>query len=475
MSAVLREPVVPWSWVPICPLDDLVPNVGVAALAGGRQIAIFRVVADDTDPGSVYAIDNRDLKSGANVLSRGIVGDVQGELVVASPIYKQHYSLRSGRCLEHPEFSVGTYPVRVVEGEVQVGLSTSYLRRAASAARAKLVVIGGGEAARRVVDGLVEMAPDLYDVRMIGAADPAVGVNRFKRLVRTRSGRELSYDRLLLATGAQAQTPPLAATGQSVEFSDLNDIDALLESARGQSSAIVIGAGLLALEAANGLLRQGLRVTVVAERLMQGQLDASAAELLRATLEKRGIRFVTALSPGPSPASGRGELMVMAAGIRPNIELAQKIGLRCEQGVLVNDTLQTFDPRIYAVGACVQHRHITHGLATPLEEQVRVCASQLAELGHSRYRGVGAARLAVSGVDLYSAGDIVGGEGTEDLVYRDTRRGVYKRLVVTQNRVTGVVLYGDTRDANWYFDLIRNRTDVSGKRDRLLFGPDAGG
>ena len=164
----------------------------------------------------------------------------------------------------------------------------------------------------------------------------------------------------------------------------------------------------------------------------------------------------------------------MATGIRPNIELAQKIGLRCDHGVLVSDTLQTFDPRVYAIGACVQHRDATHGLATPLDQQVRVCASHLAELGHTRYRGASAMRLDVGGVEVFSIGDFVGGEGAEDLVYRDTRRGVYKRLVLRENRVLGAVLYGDVRDGNWYFDLIRNRTDVSAQRDRLLFGPDAG-
>lgn len=469
MSAALK--LEPWSWVDICALDDLVPNVGVAALAGGRQIALFRVVAGDSDPGTVYAIDNRDLKSGANVLSRGIVGDIGGELVVASPIYKQHYSLRSGRCIEHPEHSVGTYPVRVLDGQVQVGLSSSYLRRAAKSPRQKLVVIGDGVAGRGVVNELLEIAPDLYDITLLGAADPVVGVQRFKRIVRTSSGRELAYDRLLLATGAAPVQSPMPATSAptTIAFTDVQEIDALLEAARGHTSAIVVGGGLLALEAANGLLRQGLRVTIAlpGDRLMPGELDAHAAGLLRASLEKRGVTFVR-------DAVGSGELIVMAAGIRPNIALAAKIGLRCEHGVLVSDTLQTFDPRIYAVGACVQHRNATFGLATPLEQQIRVCASHLAELGHSRYRSALAARkLSISGIEACSAGDIVGGDGSEDLVYRDTRRGVYKRLVVKDSRVIGAVLYGDVRDANWYFDLIRNRTDVCAQRDRLLFGPDA--
>jgi NAD(P)H-dependent nitrite reductase small subunit len=473
VSAVME----PWTWVGICPLDELVPNVGACGLAGGRQIAIFRIVAGESDPGSVYAIDNKDLKSGANVLSRGIVGDLQGEIVVASPIYKQHYSLRSGRCIEHPEYSVRTYPVRLVEGQVQVGVSSSYVRRAEKSRRQRLVVIGGGTAGKRVIEELLQIAPDLYDITVVDRGDPAVGVNRIKRFVRTQGGREIGYDRLLLALGAKpaAVHLPHVAGRRLITFTDVQDIDALLESTRGSETALVVGDGLLAIEAANGLQRQGVHVTIVhaAASLMTGMLDPSAATLLRKSLEQRGMTFVREGDPGLLAATP--DVVVMAAGIRPNIELAHRIGLRCEQGILISDTLQTFDPRVYAVGACVQHRNATHGLATPIEQQVRVCASQLAELGHSRYEFTTAhAQLKVSGIDVYSAGDFVGGEGTEDLVYRDTRRGVYKRLVVKANRVLGAVLYGDTRDGNWYFDLIRNRTDIGGRRDRLLFGPDAG-
>src|SRR5581483_11202828 len=183
--------------------------------------------------------------------------------------------------------------------------------------------------------------------------------------------------------------PARESPATEIAFTDVQEIDALLEAAQGHTRATVIGGGLLAIEAANALLRQGLDVSLAlpGERLMPGELDAHAAGLLKASLEKRGVRF-EGRSPNPSPTSGRGELVVMAAGIRPNIALAAKIGLRCEHGVLVSDTLQTFDPRIYAVGACVQHRNATFGLATPLDQQIRVCASHLAELGHSRYRSV---------------------------------------------------------------------------------------
>jgi nitrite reductase (NADH) large subunit len=161
----------------------------------------------------------------------------------------------------------------------------------------------------------------------------------------------------------------------------------------------------------------------------------------------------------------------MAVGIKPNIELAQKIGLHCERGIVVDDTLQTFDPCIYAVGECVQHRRNTFGLVAPIWDQARVCAIHLAGLGHRRYvQATTSTRLKVTGIDLFSAGDFIGGKDSDDLLFRDPRRGVYKRLVVRDNRLMGVVLYGDVKDGNWYFDLIQNRTDISINRDRLVFG-----
>jgi nitrite reductase (NADH) large subunit len=551
MSAVLKDaampqPGTPLAWTGICALDDIVPNTGVAALVGGRQVAVFRVVADVADPGSLYAIDNYDPSSGANVLSRGLVGDLKGELVVASPIYKHHYSLRTGQCLEAPETSVRVYAVRLEEGMVQVGMAEADLpitkRKAAAgkAARQKLVVIGNGMAGMRTVEELLRLDPQRYDITVFGAepqgnynrillspvlagektmddimlntrewyeqngitlhaGDAVVSVNRFKRIVRAASGREVGYDRLLLATGSRPFMLPVPGKDLPgvIGFRDIQDVDAMLEAARQHRKAVVIGGGLLGLEAANGLLRQGMEVTVVhvLDSLMERQLDKSAAALLKASLEQRGLSFLmqaktveivggVVASPGSNEGGPRvvgvkfedgsqvpADLVVMAIGIRPNIELAQRMGLRCERGVLVNDTLQTFDPRIYAVGECVQHRNATYGLVAPLWEQAVVCAGHLARLGHSRYAGsVTATKLKVTGIELFSAGDFIGGEGTEDLVYRDSRRGVYKRLVLKQGRVVGAVLYGDVRDGNWYFDLIRKGADVSGVRNRLLFG-----
>jgi nitrite reductase (NADH) large subunit len=165
------------------------------------------------------------------------------------------------------------------------------------------------------------------------------------------------------------------------------------------------------------------------------------------------------------------DLIVMAAGIRPNIELAKNAGLRCDRGVLVNDTMQTFDPSIYAVGECVQHRNSTYGLVAPLFEQANVCATHLAEFGIGQYTGsLVSTQLKVTGIDLFSAGDFVGGPLSEALVFRDAKRGVYKRIVIENNKVRGAVLYGDVKDGPWYFDLMNEGRDIGAMRDKLLFG-----
>jgi nitrite reductase (NADH) large subunit len=248
----------------------------------------------------------------------------------------------------------------------------------------------------------------------------------------------------------------------------------------------VIGGGLLGLEAANGLLKQGMDVTVVHlfDTLMERQLDRAAATLLKDSLHRRGMKFrmpaKTAAIGGSARATavqfddGReieADLVVMAAGIRPDIELAVAAGLRCERGVLVNDTMQTWDPCIYAVGECVQHRNSTYGLVAPLFEQAKVCATHLAESGIGCYRGsLLSTQLKVTGIDLFSAGDFLGGPASEALVLKDARRGIYKRVVIEDNKVRGAVLYGDVRDGPWYLELMAQGRDVGPLRDRLLFG-----
>ena len=507
------------SWSSVCELEEVIPDTGVCALLHGRQVAIFRIGE------SVFALDNHDPASNANVLSRGIVGDVKGERVVASPLYKHHYSLSTGQCLETPAYSVNVYPARIMDGRIWVNATPQAAR-----SRRRLVVIGNGMAGMRTVEELLKLAPHDYEITVFGAephgnynrillspvlagekrveeiilhspqwysehgvtlhaGDPAVRIDRRKRVVRSRSGVEVPYDRLLIATGSNPIILPVPGTQLHgvVTFRDLADVDAMLEAARLYRRAVVIGGGLLGLEAANALVQRGMEVTVVHlfASLMERQLDEAAAALLRSSLESRDLKFhmparTTAIL-GERRVTGvrfddgtqlDADLVVMAAGVRPNIELASQAGLRCERGVLVDDTLQTFDPSIYAVGECVQHRKSTFGLVAPLWEQARVCGAHLAEVGVSRYRGsLTATQLKVTGIDVYSAGELAASDGAETLVLRDPRRGIYKRLVIRDNKLRGAVLYGDARDGAWYFDLIAAGTDITALRDTLLFGP----
>jgi len=219
--------------------------------------------------------------------------------------------------------------------------------------------------------------------------------------------------------------------------------------------------------------------------LMERQLDPAAAALLKASLESRGLEFrmrtQTVAVLGEERARGlrfddgselEADLIVMAVGVRPRIDLARDAGLACRRGILVDDTLQTYDPSIYAVGECVEHRNSTFGLVAPLWEQARVCAVHLAELGASRYRGtLVPTQLKVAGIELYSAGDFSDGDGADALVLRDPERGVYKRVVIRDGKLKGAVLYGDVRNGSWYLELMRTGRDVGALRHSLLFGP----
>jgi nitrite reductase (NADH) large subunit len=525
----------PADWVAVCKLDDILPDTGVCALLGSRQVAVFRV--ED----SVYAIDNFDPAGGANVLSRGIVGDLGGELVVASPLYKQHYSLLSGRCLEEPELIVAVYAARVVEGTVWVrradegdpsGSAEAGAGAAAvgvGAAQERLVVIGNGMAGMRTVEELLKIAPDRYDIRVFGAEphgnynrimlspvlagekkiddimlhplswygahcvtlhrdDPVVAIDRSRQCVIASSGIEASYDRLLIATGSNPALPPVPGCDLPgvVTFRDIKDVDAMVAAAREHTHAVVIGAGLLGLEAANGLKVRGMDVTVVHlhELIMERQLDLAAARMLKASLEQRGIKFHmparTRCFRGDARVTGvcfedgsdlRADLVVVAIGIRPNVALGAAAGLKTERGILVDDMMRTSDPSIYAVGECVQHRDRTYGLVAPLWDQARVCAAQLADAGGPQYAGsLMSTQLKVTGIHVFSAGDIGHSVGSESLVFNDVRRGVYKRVVIEDDRVRGAVLYGDTKDGAWYLDMIADGRPIGRLRNTLLFG-----
>lgn len=513
------EPKTSGNWQRICKLDELHVNVGACAKVAGFQVALFRVADNE-----IYAIGNYDPNSGANVLSRGLVGDIDGRLVVASPIYKQHFDLKTGECIEEPVASVKSWQVRVSDGWVEVGHAGEIAAR-----KPRLVVVGNGMAAMRVVEEVLRVAPDLYDITVFGAeahgnynriqlspvlagekqvdeimlntpdwyarhgialhlGDEVVKIDRSRRLVRAASGYETRYDRLLLATGSNPLIIPVPGKDLPgvVSFRDLRDVDAMLAAAKTHKRAVVIGGGLLGLEAANGLLRQGMDVTVVHLQgtLMERQLDPRAGDMLKASLEGHGVNFLMSAQTeailGDARVTGvrfkdgtevAADLVVMAVGIRPNIALAQSAGLRCERGVIVDDTLQTFDPRIYAVGECVQHRDATYGLVAPLWEQANVCAAHLAQMGFARYAGsVTSTRLKVTGIDLFSAGDFSGGEGSEDLVLHDHARKIYKRLVLKDQKIVGVVLFGDVSDGPWYFELMQQGVNVTALRQTILFG-----
>ncbi len=403
-------------------------------------------------------------------------------------------------------------------------------QRRGSGSRQQLVVIGNGMAGMRTVEELLKLDDQAYDITVFGAephgnynrimlspvlagektvddimlntpqwyadhgitlyaGDPVVAIDRRTRSVRAASGREVRYDRLLLATGSKPFVIPVPGADLPgvIAFRDIGDVDAMLAAARDHRNAVVIGGGLLGLEAANGLMRQGMNVTVVhvMDSLMERQLDKAAAVLLQQALEARGIGFMLNANTDAILGSGRvtglrfkdgreiaADLVVMAVGIRPNVELARGAGLHCERAIVVDDTLQSLsDPRVYAVGECVQHRKTVYGLVAPLWEQARVCASHLAGFGHNRYAGsVTSTQLKVTGIHLFSAGDFIGGADTEELVFRDPRRGAYKRLVLRDQRIVGVVLYGDVQDGPWYFELMQSQTNIEPLRDRLLFG-----
>ncbi len=397
----------------------------------------------------------------------------------------------------------------------------------------KLIVIGNGMAGMRTVEELLALAPEKYEITVVGrephvnynrimlspvlsgekrfedivintydwyerhgirllAGHTVVDVDRKKRLVSTDQGVVLDYDRLLLATGSVPFMIPVPGHDHPdvMAFRDIQDVERMVREAEAghKRRVAVIGGGLLGLEAANGLLKRGMDVTVINDMayLLNRQLDVEASSLLQAALVARGMQFKTSALTAQIVAdadSGRlqkllfkdgseleTDLVVMAVGIRPNVQLARKIGLQVDKAILVNDTMQSYDPAIYAVGECVQHRGALFGLVAPLFEQAKVCAHHLAETGVGIYvNRATATTLKVSGVDLFSAGDFTDPEA-EVLVFRDTAAGVYKKILVKDDRVIGSVLYGDTQDGAWYFDLIREQCNVDALREALLFG-----
>jgi len=400
----------------------------------------------------------------------------------------------------------------------------------------KLVMIGNGMAGVRTLEELLKISPDLYDITVFGAephpnynrillspvlageqtideiilnplswyeehgiqlhlGKTVVKVDRTKRIVHAEDGTTAEYDRLLIATGSTPFILPVP--GKDLEgviaYRDIADTNTMIETAKTHQHAVVIGGGLLGLEAANGLMLRGMQVTVVhvAPWLMERQLDDVAGKLLQKSLEERGLKFEigahTAALIGDKDDGKAGrvmaiqfkdgrelpaDLVVMAAGIRPSTALAESMGLHCNRGIVVNDTLQTItDPRIYSVGECAAHRGIAYGLVAPLFEQGKVCATHLAQFGIGRYTGSQTStKLKVTGIDLFSAGNFMGGKDCEEIVLSDPMAGVYKKLVIEGDKLVGACLYGDTVDGSWYFKLIRDGRSVNDIRDKLMFG-----
>lgn len=394
--------------------------------------------------------------------------------------------------------------------------------------REHLIVIGNGMAGCRAVEELLTRDPARYRVTIFGAeprvnynrimlspvlagekcfddivindadwyagngialiaGDPVVAIDRMAKTVTTRGGTTKTYDRLLIATGSDPFIIPVPGKDLPgvVAFRDMDDVDTMLAAADAGGDAVVIGGGLLGLEAAHGLSLRGMKVTVIhlMPTLMERQLDEAAGWLLKNALEARGQTILTGADTAEIVGDGRVEgvklkdgtlipasLVVMAVGIRPSVALARDAGLAVGRGIQVDDHMVTSDPHVLAVGECVEHDGQVYGLVAPLWDMCRSVADALVEKP-SGYRGsVTSTKLKVSGIDVFSAGDFSGGDGCEDIVLRDASRGVYKRVIVRDDRIVGAVLYGDTADGSWYFDLLKKQEDVSDLRDLLIFG-----
>ncbi len=312
-------------------------------------------------------------------------------------------------------------------------------------------------------------------------------IDRERKVVISRSG-ETPYDDLIIATGSAPFIIPVAGKELPgvVTYRDLEDTNAMVAAARPGAKAVVIGGGLLGLEAAAGMQARGAHVTVIhiMGHLMERQLDPAAGYLLQKTLEARGLTIhckgATKAILGKDRVEAvlledgtvyDADLVCMAVGIRPEVRLANDAHLDVGRGITVNDQMQTSDPSIWAVGECVEHDKQLFGLVAPLYDQAKVLAAAL--LGEDgAFRPVQTAtKLKVTGCDLFSAGDFADGPGREDIVFRDPARGIYKRLVIEGDHLVGAVMYGDTADGNWFFGLIKDGTDITPMRDTLIFGP----
>ncbi len=401
--------------------------------------------------------------------------------------------------------------------------------------RQRLVVVGNGMAAMRAVSELLARTPHRYDITVFGAephpnydrialssvlageksleeivinplawyadngikliaGDAVADIDREARTVTSAAGVIALYDKLLLATGSKPVVPPIPGLQLPgvCAFRDIADIETMISASESHRRAVVIGGGLLGLEAAWGLKRRGMQVAVVhlMSTLMERQLDQAAGTLLQRDLDDRGIAFFTNGQTEEITGTDRAEsvvladgrevpadLVVLAIGIRPNIDLARKAGLMVNRGIQVFDDLTTSDPNIYALGECCEHRGQIFGLVAPIWEQAKVCAARLAGDDEAIYVTPPiATRLKITGIDVFSAGVLSAeSEDDEEVQLQDVRRGVYRKLVLRDNKIVGAVLYGDVRDSGWYMGKMREGLDIAPLRDRLIFGEAAQG
>ena len=393
----------------------------------------------------------------------------------------------------------------------------------------KLVVIGNGMSGLRTIEEMLSINKDKYEITIFGE-EPHVNYNRImlsyllsgeksfedtiinhdswyddhnitlnknnkiikinkeEKSITCSKGQNIVYDKLLIATGSKAFIPNIEGTSlQNVlAFRTKKDVDDIINTIDKDKKAIVVGGGLLGLEAAYGIAKHGIKTILVhrSANLMSQQLDATAGRLLQKNLEKYGIEFrlndtITKIEGERCVQSVQfkntqqveSNLVVFATGIIPNTQLAQEANIKTSKGIEVNDYLQTSDESIFAIGECCEHDGNTYGLVAPLYEQAKVCAKKLSDVDVQPYSGSTlSTRLKISGIDLFSAGDYLGDESTEELILLDEKVGVYKKLVIYENRIIGIVLYGDTMDASWYLKMLKEQTDVTELRTKLLFG-----
>ncbi|WP_026439836.1 nitrite reductase large subunit NirB [Acidocella facilis] len=399
----------------------------------------------------------------------------------------------------------------------------------------KLVVIGNGMAGMRTVEEILARDPGKYEITVFGAEpepnydrimlSPLLAgeksfaqivinpldwyaqnkieliagehvdwIDRARKTVRGANGTTRAYDKLLLATGSNPFTLPLPGVGRPgvMTFRSKADVEEMLAIAAPGKKAVVIGGGLLGLEAAHGLNLRGMKVAIVhlMPTLMERQLDASAAHLLEQKLSQRGMRIFT--SANTEAFDGEGEdgpvsavllkdgtrieadLVVMAVGIRPNAGLGRAVGLACDRGIKVDASLRTSDENIFAIGECVEFDKQCFGLVAPIWEMAKIAADHLTGVAQTAFMPIATGtRLKVSGIEMFSAGEFLGDASTEDVVLRDAARGIYKRLVLRGDKLVGVVCFGDASDASWYFQLLKDGVDLGDLRETVIYGPRA--